>query len=85
MSMTAGASDGSYWHDLARQKLERVLGAKAGVVIAEVLEELGVENLDTPEHLVRFGEALARRGGFMAALGTSLQTQAMLHQTRAKL
>ena len=76
----------SPWLALAREKLERVLDPeRAPVIIDEILGELGLETLDSPEQLALFGERLARRGGFLAPLGTSLQIQAGLHRTRARI
>jgi hypothetical protein len=76
----------SYWLELARGKLVRVLGpSKGAVVLDEVLESLGLETLSGPEDLARFGEQLGHRGGFMSALGAALQTQALLHRARANL
>ena len=76
----------SHWIDLAKQKLERVLGpTKAAVTLAEVLQELGLQTLHSPEHLALFGQTLARRGGFLSPLGTSLQTQALMHRARESI
>lgn len=67
------------WTAVARQRLDRVLGPQqAARVLAEVLGELGVERLSSPQDLGAFGDALALRGGFLAAVGVSLKTHAML-------
>lgn len=76
----------SPWLALAREKLERVLDpARAPAIIDEILGELGLETLDSPEQLALFGECLSRRGGFLSPLGTSLQIQARLHRTRTRM
>jgi hypothetical protein len=76
----------SPWFELAREKLERILDrARAPIIIDEILGELGLVTLESPEHLAQFGERLARRGGFLSPLGASLQIQAQLHQTRRRL
>lgn len=74
------------WLELARAKLERVVGhARAPALVDEILRELQLDNLESPEQLALFGEHLARRGGFLSPLGASLKTQALLHRTRANL
>ena len=86
MSSSGETDASSHWLELAREKLERVVGrVRAPLLVDEILRELGLVSLDSPEQLALFGEHLARRGGFLTPLGTSLQTQAMLHRTRAKI
>jgi hypothetical protein len=71
------------WTELAGRRLERVLGPTKGpATMAEVLSELGLTHLRSEEDLGRFGEALARRGGFLAPLGASIQTLAFMHRAR---
>lgn len=71
------------WTHLAGRRLERVLGpVKGPATLAEVLAELGLPQLRSEEDLARFGEVLARRGGFFAALGASIQTLALMHRAR---
>jgi hypothetical protein len=80
------AAPDSPWLEVARGKLVRVLGPeRAAAVLAEVLAELGLDTLATVDDLHAFGERLARRDGFLAVLGTALQTHALLRRTRAKL
>lgn len=86
MTATPTQVPASPWLDVARRKLERVLGpAKAAAVTAEILGELGLATLSSSEQLAAFGERLALREGFLGALGVSIQTHAMLRKTRAKL
>jgi hypothetical protein len=62
------------------RKLIGLLGdAEAQRLIDEVLPELEIVELKTPEERRRFGEALVRRGGMLAVLGRAIQTQAILH------
>jgi hypothetical protein len=62
------------------RKLQNLLGADGAEQIAcEVLDELRLENLATADHRLRFGAALAGRGGYLEVLGRSIQTQALLH------
>ncbi|MBA3500220.1 MAG: hypothetical protein M4D80_09930 [Myxococcota bacterium] len=77
---------GSPWLTIATEKLERVLGPeRAPAIIDEILRELGLDTLESPEQLALFGQRLARRGGFLSPLGASLQIQASMHQTRARI
>lgn len=55
------------------------------MLVDEILGELGLDGLDSPEQLVLFGQHVARRGGFLSPLGISLQTHALLHRTREKI
>ena len=51
-------------------ELTRFLGADgARCLRADVLRELALPELLTPEHVVRFGEALVQRGGRLEPLG----------------
>lgn len=69
------------WTDTARQRLVRVLGdAKATVVFGEILDEMGVNELSDADALGEFGDRLSRRGGFLAAVGVSLKTHALLRR-----
>ena len=66
-----------------RTKLVSVLGdLRAQELVEEVLGEMGVSKLETPEHRLDFGRRLVKRGGLYAVLGHSIQTQAILHGAR---
>lgn len=68
---------------LTRDKLVKVLGAdKAERVAREVLDEIGLPELATPDDLLRFARALEKRGGFESALGAMLSVQAVLRGAR---
>jgi hypothetical protein len=63
-----------------KAKLVNILGLeKAEHLVAEVLPELGLAGLRTADDRLRFGRALATRGGMLAVIGHSIQTQAILH------
>jgi hypothetical protein len=65
--------------DVARQKLSRVLGpARGATLMGEVLAEIGVAALATPDDLMRFARALSRRGAFEGAVGAMLGVQAAM-------
>lgn len=67
------------WTEIARHRLVRVLGEqKAAPLVKEILGELGLPTLHSVADLAAFGDALAHRGGFLAAVGVSLKTHAML-------
>jgi hypothetical protein len=61
------------------QKLVNLLGEQqANALYAGVLTELRLPALETAEDCHRFGVAVAARGGMLAVLGRSIQTQAQL-------
>ncbi len=66
-----------------RTKLVSVLGEEqAEVVAGDVLGEMGLQRLSTADQRSLFGRHLVRRGGVLAVLGHSIQTQAILHGAR---
>lgn len=66
-----------------RTKLVNMFGAvKAEQLARELMMETGVQSLDHPDHQLRFGEALIRRGGVLAAIGRSVRVQAFLAGAR---
>ncbi|CAN5867682.1 hypothetical protein BH11MYX2_BH11MYX2_34360 [soil metagenome] len=72
------------WTTLARARLERVVGvSKAGGLMQEILHEIDLATIATVDDLARFGRALALRPGFLAALGTSIETLALMHRARS--
>jgi hypothetical protein len=78
----AGAEDLSA---LARGKLTRILGPVRGErLFAQVLAELHLPGLATPEELHAFGERLSRMGGMEAAVGGLLTVAATLRGARGK-
>jgi hypothetical protein len=61
-------------------KLANVLGPEeAGKIVRDVLLEMGLVQLRTPDERFRFGERLVLRGGMLQVMGRSIQTQALLH------
>lgn len=70
---------------LARDKLTRVLGAEAGErAFAETLQSMNRTSIDTADDLYAFGEKLALRGGFEAAVGRLLGVSAVMRGARGR-
>lgn len=66
--------------DQALRKLENALGPeRARAVVRDVLREIGLDGLHTPNDRLRFGSALADKGGLLGAIGRSIKIQAILH------
>jgi hypothetical protein len=64
---------------LAREKLSRVIGAmQAQRVFAQALAAAKLTDIRTPDDLYRFGEQLAKQGGFEAAVGRLLTVAAVI-------
>jgi hypothetical protein len=64
---------------LARTKLANVLGeARAQRIYGETIASLGMRELRTADDLYAFGELLATRGGFEAAVGGLLSVAAVV-------
>jgi hypothetical protein len=71
--------------DPTLQKIVNVLGAeRAGVLTREILQEIGLQSLETPNDRLAFGDALVRRGGVLAAIGGAIRVQAFLRGAKAK-
>ncbi len=65
-------------HRFALGKMTKVLGPeRARVLLERLSKELGT-TLDTPQDLLRFSDAMARMGGFEAAVGAMLGVAAVL-------
>lgn len=65
--------------ELARDKLVRILGKSQGDrVFDETLSELGIRSIDDADQLYVFGETIAKRGGFEAAVGRLLGVAAVM-------
>lgn len=66
-------------HDHALAKLARVFGAERGERVArQILQEIGLSELRTPDDLMRFGAALEALGGYEAAIGAMLRLHARI-------
>jgi hypothetical protein len=64
----------------AIQKLVNVLGAeRARKLSGEILRQIGVTDLRSPNDRLRFGDALIARGGVLESIGRSIKIQAILH------
>lgn len=67
----------------AIQKLVNVMGpARAGELATQVLRQIGLQELRTPDDRLRFGQALIGRGGLLESIGRSIKMQAILHGAR---
>lgn len=78
-SVGAAAGGGSEVEELALSKLSRVLGAANGRrIFDEVLRQMGVKRLVTPDDLYAFADALTRQGGFEGAVGGLLGVTAVM-------
>lgn len=63
---------------LALTKMSNVLGAeRARMLMERLLRELAIE-LETPDDLAHFAEALSRQGGFEGAVGAMLGVTAVM-------
>ena len=66
------------WNGVALDKLVKVMGPNVGrQLAAQILEELGLQEVSCAADLRRFAEALSKRGGFASAIGALL----LLHAT----
>lgn len=66
--------------DVALRKLVTVLGAqRARTLAAEILAEIGLGALTTPDDRLRFATALMNRGGLLEHIGRAIKIQAILH------
>lgn len=71
--------------DLALDKLTRILGAEKGRrVYDDVLGEVGLAEVSTPDDLYAFSERLSLRKGFEAAVGGLLGVAAVLRGASAR-
>lgn len=72
----------SRWADFALVKLVKLLGPEKGrALFDQVLAEIQRTTVASPEDLLAFGHAMARRGGFIEAMAVVLQTYAILRVT----
>lgn len=61
-------------------KLRNVLGEeRAGKLVDETMQRLGVRALDTPSARLRFAEAIIPMGGVIEAIGRAAKVHALLH------
>lgn len=69
----------------ALQKLTNLMGAERGRrFFDQMLDELGMTALATPQDSLRFGEALMEHGGVLASIGRSVKIHAILHGANPK-
>jgi hypothetical protein len=68
------------WDAVALEKLCSVLGPEHGaLVMAQVMEQMGLPSLETPDDLYRFAQHVAKLEGFTAAVGALLSLHAVMH------
>lgn len=64
----------------ALQKLVNVMGPdRARDLSEQILRQIGLQDLRTPNDRYRFGQALIARGGLLESIGRSIKIQAILH------
>ena len=63
----------------ARRKLNKVMGPRSGPTLyQDTCRELGLEEIQTPNDSLLFGDALIAKGGILASVGRSIKIQAIL-------
>ena len=68
----------------ALQKLTNLMGADRGRRFFEqMLGQLGMAGIETPQDSLRFGEALIEQGGVLASIGRSVKIHAILRGAQA--
>jgi hypothetical protein len=55
---------------------------RARTIVDECLASAGVTDVRQPEALLRFAEALIRKGGFAAVVGRTMKIEALLRDGR---
>ncbi len=66
--------------DVALNKVVSTLGPqRARTLVAEILHEIGLGSLSSPDDRLRFAVALMARGGLLEAIGRAIKIQAILH------
>lgn len=69
---------------VALERLARVLGAeRAARLFPEVLSEASLSGIQTAQDLYTFGETLARRSGYEAAIGRLISIAAIVRGARS--
>ena len=62
-----------------KDKLTKLLGAEDSArLVQEVLDELGLADLSTPDQRFKFAAVLIDKGGLFEAVGRSIRVQALL-------
>ena len=65
-------------HQLALEKMSRILGERRAQHLMEKFLREGGRPLATPEHLYEFGAALGKMDGIESAVGALLSTKAVM-------
>jgi hypothetical protein len=67
-------------------KLVHVLGFEiASTLATEILADLELDRLDSPDERFQFGQALTARGGIHRILGKAVEAQAILHGAKERV
>lgn len=75
----------SEYMDLARTKLEKVLGAEEGrAMFSRTLRESSLESINSPDDLYTFSQQLAKQSGFASAIAAMLSLTAVLRGASAR-
>lgn len=70
-------------NEMVLKKLVNAMGKDRGAkLMGEVLSQLGISELSSPNDRFQFGNELMRRGGVGKLLGQSIALQARLHGAR---
>ena len=81
--MNPDSTTSQEFDEVALEKLRRVLGQEpASRLFSEVLREMKLDTLQTAEQLYAFGEAIAQRPGFEAAVGRLITIAAVVRGAR---
>lgn len=68
---------------VAREKLVRILGPAQGeAVLSRLLDEMGLEELQSVEDLAQFARRLKEHGGIESAIGAALSTHILMRRIR---
>jgi hypothetical protein len=63
----------------AIEKLRNIMGEKAAdLVVRETMQIASISNLDDPNQLLKFADALMKQGGVLVAIGNAIKIQAIL-------
>ena len=63
----------------AIEKLRNIMGAnEADLIVRETMQSAYISNLDDPDQLLKFADALMKKGGVLAAIGNAIKIQAIL-------
>lgn len=75
--------ENAYAADPSLSKLVRLYGhERTEALVRDTMREIGLLALATPDDRLKFGSALIKQGGLLAAVGRAIRIQAILHGAR---